>query len=85
MDISAYLLSGPAVIKPSTLNSNKLEIFMFINVKMPTIVDILTFISKIKTTSDRLKARTTFIFHHFTFYEQLKFHTQLRLSMKKVF
>ena len=58
---------------------------MFINVKMPTIVDILTFISKIKTTSDRLKARTNFIFHHFTFYEQLKFHTRLRLSMKKVF
>ena len=35
---------------------------MFINVKMPTIVGILTFISMINTTSESLKARKIFIF-----------------------
>ena len=50
---------------------------MFINVKMPTIVGILTFISMINTTSNSLKARKVFIFQHFSLYEQLKFHAQL--------
>ena len=34
---------------------------------MPTIVDILTFISMINTTSERLKARQVFIFQHVSF------------------
>ena len=55
---------------------------MRINVKMPTIVGILTFISMINTSPDSLKAREVFIFQHFCFYEQLKFYAQL--SMKKV-
>ena len=42
-----------------------------INVKMPTIVGILTFISRINTTSERLKARNFFICRYFSFYEQL--------------
>ena len=50
---------------------------MLITVKMPTIVGILTFRSMINTTSESSKARTNFIFHHFTFYEQLKFYAQL--------
>ena len=37
------------------------EIILLINVKMPTIVGILTFISMINTTSERLKARHFFI------------------------
>ena len=48
-----------------------------INVKMPTIVGILTFISMINTTSGRLKAKNFFICQYFSFYEQLKFHAQL--------
>ena len=48
---------------------------MLINVKMP--VDILTIISMINTASESLKARTIFIFEHFSFYGQLKFHAQL--------
>ena len=40
---------------------------------MPTIVDILTFIRLINTTSERLKAREFFICQYFSFYEQLKF------------
>ena len=54
---------------------------MLINVKMPTNVGILTFISMINTISESLKARI-FIqsLHHSTIYEQDKFHAQL--SMK---
>ena len=34
------------------------EFILLINVKMPTIVGILAFISMINTTSERLKAKT---------------------------
>ena len=47
-----------------------MEIIMLINVKMPTIVDILTFISMINTTSEYLKARKLYIFQLFSVYEQ---------------
>ena len=50
-----------------------------INVKMPTIVGILTFISMMNTASESLEARKAFIFQHFSFFEQLKFHAQLRM------
>ena len=63
------------------LNSAEHEIILLINVKMPTI-GILTFISMIKTTSERLTARQFFICRYFSFYEQWKFHAQL--SRKKV-
>ena len=45
---------------------------MLINVKIPTIVDNLTFIS-----NENLKSGTVYIFQHSSSYEQLKFHTQL--------
>ena len=50
---------------------------MLINVKMPTIVGFLTFMSMIYTTSERLKARNFFISRYFNFYEQLKFRLSL--------
>ena len=50
---------------------------LLINVKMPTIVGILTFISKINTTSERLKTRIFFICQYLSFYEKLKFRSQL--------
>ena len=56
---------------------------MLINVKMPTIVDILTFISMINTTSERFKARNFFICRYFSFYEQLKFCAHSSHSEKK--
>ena len=61
------------------LNSAEQEIYpaQLINVKMLTIVGILTFIRLINTVSENFKARKIFIFQHFTFYEQLKFHAQL--------
>ena len=44
-----------------------------INVKMPTSDGILTIISMLNTTSERLKARNLFICRYFSFYKQLKF------------
>ena len=58
-------------------NSAEHKFILLINVKMPTIVGILTFISMINTTSERLKARNFFISWYFRFYEQLKFRAQL--------
>ena len=47
------------------------------------IVGILTFISMINTTSERLtRARNLFICGYFSFYGQLKFHAQLRMKKK---
>ena len=54
------------------LNSIEHEIIVLINVKMPTIVGILTFISMINTIPESLKARKFFILQHFSFYEELK-------------
>ena len=68
----------PGVIKLfpcSTQLSTKF--ILLINVKMPTIVGILTFMSRINATSKGLRARKVFIFQHFSFYEHLKFHAQL--------
>ena len=70
------------------LNSTEHEIYPFIvliNVKMSTIVGILTFISRINTTSESLKARKVFIFQHFSLYEQLKFLCSVELSMLKFY
>ena len=54
------------------------KFIMLINVKLPTIVvGIFTFISMINTTSESMKAKKIFIFQHFRFYEQLKYHAQL--------
>ena len=60
----------------SVLNSASTKFILLINVKMPTIVGILTFISMINITSERLKARN-FICMYFSLYDQLKFHAQL--------
>ena len=59
------------------LNSAEHEIYPACKDKMPTIVGILTFISMINTTSERLKAKNFFICQYFSLYEQLKFRTQL--------
>ena len=52
-------------------------LILLINVKMPTIVGIFTFISMIITRSERPGARNFFICRYFSFYEHLKFHAQL--------
>ena len=60
-----------------------MKYILLINVKIPTIVVILTFISMINTTSERHKARNFLICRSFSVYEHLKFHAQL--SIKKIF
>ena len=70
--------SGPEVIKLFSYSTQlSTKVILLINVKMPTIVGILTFISMIITTSQRLKARNFFICRYFNVYEQLKFRAQL--------
>ena len=59
-----------------------MKLTMRINVKMPTIVGILIFMSMINTTSEHLKARKVYIFEHFRLYEHLKFHAQLSKARK---
>ena len=46
-----------------------MEFALLINVKLPTIVDILTFISMINTTAERLKARNFFIYRYLSSYQ----------------
>ena len=69
---------GPEVVKLFSCSTQlSTKYILLIYVKMPTIVGILTFISMIITTSERLNARKFFIFWYFSFYEQLKFRDQL--------
>ena len=62
------------------LNSTEHKFIMLMNVKMPTIVGILTFFRMINATSQSLKARKVLIFQHLSFCEQLKYHTQLSIK-----
>ena len=71
---------GPEVIKLFSYSTQlSMKFILLINVKMPTIVSILTFINMINTTSasERRKARNFFIYWYFNFNEQMKFHAQL--------
>ena len=78
--------SWPEVIKLFSCSTQLcMKFFLLINVKMPTIVGILTFTSMINTTSERLKPRYFFICRYFSFYEQLKFHAQLSWAWKKFY
>ena len=72
--------SGLEVIKllPCSIQLST-KFILLINVKMPTIVGILTFIRMINTTSERLKVSYFFICLYFSFYEELKFRAQLSM------
>ena len=54
----------------SMLNSAEHKIILLINVKLLTIVGILTFISMMNTKSERLKARNFVMCWYSSFYEQ---------------
>ena len=76
-------LPGFEVIKHfSCWTQRSTKFILLINVKMPTIVGILTFISMKNATYEGLKARNFFICRYFSFYEQLKFHAQLSWAWK---
>ena len=60
--------SDTEVIKLFSCSSQlSMKIIMLMNVKIPSIVGILTFTSMIKTTSESLKARNAFIFQHISY------------------
>ena len=67
-----HYLSRPEVVKLfSSSTQLSMKFILHINVKMPTIVGILTSISRINIASESFKARKIFIFQHFTFHKQL--------------
>ena len=71
------LCPGPEVIKLFSYSTQlSTKFILLINVKMPLIVGILTFISMINT-SERLKASNLFICWYFSSYEQLKISVQV--------
>ena len=73
--------AGPDVIKLFSYSTQlSTKFILLINVKMPTIVGILTFISMVNTTTERLKARHFFICRYFSIYELSKFHAQSCLA-----
>ena len=75
---SKQRVPGPKIIKLFSCSTQlSTKFILLINVKMPTIVGILTFISMISITSERHNARNFFICRYFNFYEQLKFCAQL--------
>ena len=76
--------SGSKVRKKICLAQLSMKFILLINVKMPITVGILTLISRINTTSERLKARNFFICWYFSFNEQLKFLAQLSWAWKKI-
>ena len=53
---------GPRLYNFFIFNSNEHETILLINAKMPTTVDILTFMSRINTSYESLKARNTYLF-----------------------
>ena len=66
---------GPEVIKLFMLNSAETKIYpamQLINVKMPTIVGILTFISMINYRLCLSKPEISIYLGYFSIYEQLK-------------
>ena len=72
---------GSEVIKLFSCSTQlSTKFILLINVKMPTIVGILTFISMINTTSERLNTINFFICWYFSFYEQLKFRAPISLA-----
>ena len=85
--VSLNIEPGPEVIKLFSCSTQlSMKIFLLINVKMPTIVGILTFMSRknsILGLSESLKK--SLISRYFYTYEHLKFHAQLSWAWKKIF
>ena len=69
---------GPEVIKPFSCSAQlRLKLILLINIKMLTIVDILTFISRINYRFWSSKPSISIYFGYFGVYEQFKFYDQL--------
>ena len=78
--VQNLVATWPEVVKLFSCSTQlSTKFILLINVKMPTIVGILTFISRIfvgiltfisriNTTSESSKARKISVFHHFSFF-----------------
>ena len=72
------MLTGPKVTKLFSCSTQlSLEFILLINVKMPTAVGILTFISRINYFLEGLKPEFSTAFGYFSFYQLFKFHAHL--------
>ena len=61
-------MPGSKVIKLFSCSTQlNMEFILLINIKMPTTVGILTFISRINITSESFKAENIFVFQGFNF------------------
>ena len=70
--------SGPEVIKLFSCSAQlRLKFILLINVKMPTIVGILTFMSRINYQILRYEPKFSINFYYLSIYEQLKIDAQL--------
>ena len=70
--------TGPEVIKLFSCSAQlRLKFILLINVKMPTIVGILTFMRRINYQILRYELKFSTNFDYLSIYEQLKFHAQL--------
>ena len=77
-NIGGYVLPSPKVIDFFPCSTQlSLKFILLINVKIPTIVGILTFMRRINKTPESSIERKIFIYQHFSCYEQLKFRAQL--------
>ena len=77
---------GPEVIKLVPCSTHlSMKFILPMNAKMPTIVGILTFISMINTTSERLKVINVLICQYFSFNQQLKSRAQLSWAWIKFY
>ena len=67
------------------LNSTEYEIFLLINIKMPTTVGILTFMSGKNSILGLSEPKISHFLIYFYTYEHLKFHAQLSSSWKQFY
>ena len=84
---STFLLFNLSITSRETLKMScstqlSMKIVMLINVKMPTVVGILTCISRINTTTESLKARKVFSFQHYSFLCAFEMSCSVELRMK---
>ena len=72
---------GPEVIKPFSCSAQlRLKFILLINVKMPLIVGILTFMRRIHYQFLRFELEFSTTFDYFSIYEMLKFQAELEKS-----
>ena len=77
---------GPEVIKLFSCSTQlSMKFFLLINVKMPTIVGILTFMSRKNCILSLSEPEKCWISWYFHTYEHLKFHAQLSWARKKFY